>query len=66
MQGYGCRLGFSTLAEPIPWAWVCRLPTGFPLEFELRSTVTDMVDLAFQHSYAIPLGSTKVAGHIKR
>ena len=59
----------STLSEPIPLAWVSRLPTksmaGFPLEFELRSTVTDAVDLAFYHSYDILLDSMKVARCVK-
>jgi len=33
MQGYGCGLGFSTLAEPVPWARVHGLPTGLPMGF---------------------------------
>jgi len=39
---------------------------GFPSEFELRSTMTDTVDLAFHYSHNIPLDSMKVAGHVKR
>jgi len=50
--------------------WVGSLPTklmaGFPSEFELRSTMTDMVDLTFHYSHNILLDSTKVAGHIKQ
>ena len=35
MQGYGCGLGFETLAEPIPWVQVHRLPMGFPMGFPI-------------------------------
>jgi len=66
-RGMGCSL--STLCEPVPLAWVGGLPTksmeGFPSEFELRSTVTDVVDLAFYHSYDVPLHSTNVAGCVE-
>ena len=33
MQEYECGLGFSTLAEPVPWARVHGLPTGLPMGF---------------------------------
>jgi len=49
----------STLTIPIPQMRVGGLPAksmaGFPSEFELRSTMTDMVDLAFHYSHNILL-----------
>jgi len=70
MVGYRYGLGFSTLTKPIPWVRVHRLPMGlpigFPSEFKLRSTATDVVDFAFYHSYAVLLDPMKVAGHIKQ
>ena len=68
--GKGTGWTYPTLALPIPLVQVGGLPaksfTGFPSEFEFRSTMTDSVDLAFYHSNDIPLDPTKVAGCIKQ
>ena len=65
-QGYGCGLDFPTLAVPVPMARVGGLLAGYPpwfliiiSEFESRSIMTNLVDLAFHHSRNIALGSKK-------
>ena len=65
-------MDFPTLAVPIPMAWVGRLLAGYLpwfliiiSEFELRSTMINMVDLTFHHSCNIALGSKMQKDMIK-
>ena len=61
-KGMGAGWIFQPSPYPYPWRRLVGYPPWFLIvisEFESRSTMTNLVDLAFHHSYNITLGSKK-------